>query len=389
MKFHAKHFKFHTKSRRFKMSVWKKYFDLKKKTKLTEFDKFWIRQLRAQLKTNQFKLVGIHVPTKTQTEWTLKKDLSKEKINRKEYLNGLLMKVKENRKALKQIKKTAKVFEGARYNTIGNVFEVPNQINPLSAQLTINDPYAQKVPRRKDKNYIGIELEFNQIAGVGQDQIAGALKNAGLARYVDVATDGSCGWEVRVLLTEDDFVAPLTKIMSVLHGMGFPTNEKCGTHVHFDMRNRDIKVVYQNLFKTQKFLRKFLTRNRKYNTFCKMNKADTFEKQLSLGDRYYSLNVEAYRRHKTIEVRMHQGTLKSDELIPWINLLIKVMNYNSALAEPVNTLKQAKKQFDIDAELAQNLENKLLTVFNRKDKVAAPDVIPATRRRAGFILNPF
>jgi hypothetical protein len=168
--------------------------------------------------------------------------------------------------------------------------------------------------------------------------------------------------------------------------MGFSCNDQCGTHVHFDMRNRDVKVVYQNLFKTQKFLRKFLTRNRKYNMYCKMNKADTFEKQLSLGDRRHAINVQAFNEHRTIEVRMHQGTLNPDELIPWIKLLIKVTNYQSGLVQSVNTLKQAKKQFDIDEQLAQNLEERILKVFARA-KTAAPDVAATPQQGRGTLIN--
>lgn len=373
MKFDSRHFKFFTKSKRFTLKVWQKYYSLKKKEKLTDFDKFWMRQFRTQLKINQVKLIGVHVPTKTETEWTIKKDLSKEKLNRKEYLTKLLLKIQEKRKSLQKHAKISKTFEGAHYHTVGHVFQEYGVINKLAPHLATNNPMAPKKPRRKDKNYIGIELEFNQVNGIGQATIADKLKKAGLARYVDVTTDGSCGWEVRVLLLEDEYEQPLIQILTVLNEMGFPTNDQCGTHVHFDMRSRDVKVVYQNLFKTQKFLRKFLTRTRKYNRFCKMNKADTFDKQLSLGDRYYSLNVEAYSRHRTLEVRMHQGTLKSEELVPWISFLLRVMNYKATVDKTVNTLKQAKKQFDIDDKLAQNLEERILSVFTRP-KTAAPDV---------------
>ncbi len=84
MKFNAKHFKFIVKSRRFKLPVWQKYYSLIKQKKLSDYDKFWVQQLRAQLKENQFKLIGIHLPTKIETEWTLKNDLSKKKIEKKE-----------------------------------------------------------------------------------------------------------------------------------------------------------------------------------------------------------------------------------------------------------------------------------------------------------------
>lgn len=376
MKYDARHFKFKMKSRRFKLTVWQKYYSLKKKkaAELTEYDKFWMRNLRAQLKVNQVKLIATHVPTQTETEWTIKKDLNKEKLNKKEYLNKLLLKVKEKRQNALKPKLSSKHFEGAAYTTIGGVFQKGDSIKPLGQFLTTNNPMAPKRPRYKNKNYIGIELEFNAFrGGPGQADIGKKLKEAGLAKYVDVTTDASCGWEVRVLLLEDEFEPILKQILSVIMGMGFSSNDQCGTHVHFDMRNRDVKIVYQNLFKAQKFLRKFLTRNRKSNIYCKTNKADTFEKQLSLGDRRHSINVQAYNQHRTIEVRMHQGTLNPVELVPWIKLLTKIVNYAGTFEKSVNTLKQAKKQFDIDETLSKSLEERILTVFGRA-KVAAPDV---------------
>jgi hypothetical protein len=375
MKFNSRHFEFTIKSRRFKKPVWEKYYSLKKKKELTDFDKFWMKQFRAQIKINQLRLYGTHLPTNTAMDWAIKKDASEKKINKKEYLNQLLNKIKNDRTLRKLPKRETKVFEGAKYEVVGHVFEKPGQINPLAANLTINNPMAVKKPRRKD-NYIGIELEFNVLDRDNQNKeqkkIAEALKGAGLAKYVDVTTDSSCGWEVRVLVLEKEVEIQLPKILTVLNSFGFQTNEKCGTHVHFDMRNRDVKRVYENLFKSQKFLRKFLTRSRKFNQYCKLNKESSFDKQLSLSDRYYGINVEAFRRHQTIEVRMHQGTLKADELIPWINLLIKIVDYKTSIPKTINTLKQAKVQFEIDDVLTQDLEDKLVTIFSRK-KTAAPD----------------
>ncbi len=207
-----------------------------------------------------------------------------------------------------------------------------------------------------------------------KQKIADALKSAGLARYVNVTEDGSCGWEVRVLLPEDCYVDVLTNICHVLQNMGFKTNEKCGTHVHFDMRNRDVKMVYTNLFKTQKLLRKFITRNRKHNTYCKMNHKETFDEQLACQDRYYCFNVESFARHKTLEVRMHQGTLDASELTPWINFLLKIVNYQQKVDKEVNTLKQAAAQFSVDKDLGSVLKKRLMSLTTKKLTGLVPEI---------------
>lgn len=359
MKLLMKQFKFVVKSRRFTLDIWQKYNAKKKVKKKTDEDKFYMRNVREASRQWEREITVIHIPTKVKYSSMV----IGEKIDRRNLMNKVLIKVKEARSSNRKMKSVTKEFDGAHYSIVGGVFEKGKIINEIGQKTTTNDPYAHKKPRHPNKNYIGVEVEFNQAAGVDQNKIANALKNAGLARYVNVTTDGSCGWEVRVLLPEDNYIEPLIQIMKVIKDLGHIADHRCGTHVHFDMRNRDVKLVYENLYKTQKLLRKFVTKNRKYNRFCQMNKAETFDKQLSLGDRYYSLNVQAYNRHKTLEVRMHQGTLDANEILPWIKLLLKVVNYKTSIPVKVNTLKQARKQFEIDEELSKTLQQRILTVF--------------------------
>lgn len=367
-------FQFLMRARRLTIPVWRRYFSLKSKPKLDDNDKFFVRQVRKSLKMSEFEVTVAHKPTAVNLTTIVKHENSKTRIPRKELMLKVLSKVKEKRKTLRAVKPTQKNFDGANYSIIGGVFDKGQQINEIAKRTTINDPYANKKPRHANKNYIGIEIEFNETPGVNQDKIAKALKDAGLARYINVTTDGSCGWEVRVLLPEENYEEPLINIMKVIKDLGHTADARCGTHVHFDMRNRDVKMVYENLFKTQKFLRKFVTRNRKNNRFCMMNKAETFDKQMSLGDRYYSLNVQSFSRHKTLEVRMHQGTLDANELLPWIKLLLKVVNYKTVVPKQVNTLRQARNQFDIEEKLAKNLEERIISVFRPRLALGARNV---------------
>lgn len=367
MKLLMRQFKFVIKSRRFTSEIWKKYYDRKKVDKKTDDDKFYLRGVREATRQWEREVTVIHTPTNVRYNSLVVGNI----INRKELMKKVLVKVQETRTQNRKVNKIHKEFDGANYTIVGGVFEKESLIGEIGKRTTTNDPYAHKKPRHSNKNYIGIEIEFNHAPGVDQGKIAKSLKDAGLARYVNVTTDGSCGWEVRVLLPEDDYVEPLKQIMKVIKDLGHSADARCGTHIHFDMRNRDVKMVYGNLYKTQKFLRKFVTKNRKYNRFCQMNKIDTFDKQMSLGDRYYALNVQAYNRHKTLEVRMHQGTLEEGEILPWINLLLRIVNYNTELPVKVNTLRQARKQFQIDEELNKTLEQRILTLFRNPEEVGA------------------
>src|SRR5438445_741336 len=129
----------------------------------------------------------------------------------------------------REIKRSLKKFDGASYETIGGVFIKPNLIKEIGTRCTTNDPFVAKSPRKPRANYIGVELEFNPIPNQSTTTIATALKNAGLARYVHVGEDGSCGgvgtglrgFEVRVLLEETNFIETLGKVCQVIKGLGF------------------------------------------------------------------------------------------------------------------------------------------------------------------------
>lgn len=370
MKLLMSQFKFVVKSRRFTKDIWAKYYERKKKEKKTDEDKFYLRQVREASRQWEREVTVLHRPTKV----ALTTVVIGPALQRKDFLTKVLAKVKETRTATRKLASVTKQFDGANYAVVGGVFEKANIINEVGMRTTTNDPYSHKKPRHKNKNYVGIEIEFNHAQNVTQEMIATALKTSGLARYINVTTDASCGWEVRVLLPEDNYIEPLAKIMKVIKDLGHVADHRCGTHVHFDMRNRDAKVVYENLFKTQKLLRKFITKGRKHNRFCQMNKAETFDKQMSLGDRYYALNVQSFSKHKTLEVRMYQGTLDPQELLPWIGLLLKVVNYNTTLPAKVNTLKQARKQFEFDVDLSKSLETRIMTIFQKPAAVGAANV---------------
>jgi len=357
--------------RKVSASDWAKYYEYKKieSVKRTETHKFFLKQFRKQLLVVPPKYTLIHVPTGLKHELILK--TTSDKPNREQAKQELIEKIRAYRKKMKDLRPKINEFDGAIYKTIGGVFTDKREILKLAPLLSTNDPLKDKRPRSPTKNYIGVELEFNRH---GSDPhttttIADLLKKENLAKFVSVTTDPSCGFEVRVLLEEDNFEESLHKIMTVLKNKGFSTEYNCGTHVHFDMRRRDIKTVYKNLFYTQKFLRKFLTRARKHNQFCQLNKLDSFdahyEAQTVRGNRYYGINTLSYSKHKTIEIRMHHGTLDADVLIPYIKMVLTIINYSGELKKNILTLKQAKAAFGLNDDFTKTLATRISSVFGK------------------------
>lgn len=369
-KLSLRHFKVKVIFRCPDLNGWQKYYARKKilNKDRTESDKMFLKQFRAQVKLSEFKLIVTHTLSKISKQFIVQK-YGHDLIERKKFMDQVREEIKQTRNKLKVLKVERREFDGAWYDRVGGILAKPNSINALAKSLTTNDPTKTKKPRLPNKNYLGIELEFNNNLGVRTTVIADKLKAAGLAKYVEVGTDPSCGFEVRVLLQEENFEDPLQKIMKVITDMGFTAHDNCGTHVHVDMRNRDVKQVYKNLVYTQGFLRKFLTRDRKRNKFCKLNKHVDFDEQSEIqkhrDDRYYGINVQSYPRHRTLEVRMHHGTLDPLVLIPFVKMLTKIVNHKEGLKKPVNTLKQARLEYQIEPELNSKLAERIGTLFGR------------------------
>lgn len=338
---------------------WQRYYDaIAKKTKTT-YEKAWLKQVRSQIKASAYMVEVKHGPTGWSEEYAVTV------INRNDLRNKMAAKIREIRETHRELKLEEKEFGGAKYVTTGGVFSETQTINKVAKHPGWNDPLRDKRPAGRIVNYIGVEVEFNSINnGPRTDAIAGKLKELNLGKYVTVTTDPSCGYEVRCLLPEKNFLDPLAKILKAIKDMGFPCDERCGTHVHLDMRNRDIAQVYKNMFYTQTFLRKFLTKTRKKNKYCLRNTKAEYDPKERV--RYMGINVQSYKKHKTLEIRMHHGTLDINELGPWIDLLLKIVNFNGAINKRVLTLKQAKGIFNIEEPLTDVLSKRLGTLFKRK-----------------------
>lgn len=364
MKFNYKHFKFELEPQKISKLVWNRAIELKKNKIHTDIDKFYLQDFRFRLKTLGYNLYVTHIPTGIKCLYKIKTI----PYDKKKYINHVIKELQRTRDYKKQSIITSHNFYGAKYNKIGGVFTTSNQINEISKKCNWNDPLMSKTPRSISKRYIGIELEFNSISGKYHttESIAKLFKDQNLGKYVHCGTDGSCGFEVRVLVTEDEYQEILPKIMKVLTDEGFNCDTRCGTHVHLDMRKRDIKQVYKNFFYTQSFLRKFLIKSRKRNKFCKVNEYESFEEQTKIYNRYRGINPFSYNEHKTLEIRMHHGTLDPKELIPWIRLLLTIANYEGNLDKKVLTLKQASEKYNINESFKQELTTRLGSLFSIK-----------------------
>lgn len=155
-----------------------------------------------------------------------------------------------------------------------------------------------------------------------------------------IATDSSVraenGFETMELVSPKLFGVPgfnsLKKALELWNGVGGKVNSSCGLHVHVDAYGWDINLMFELAKIWAKIevpvLWYLVSPSRRGNRFCNYLNADYFH-VLSRGNypnRYFSLNVSAFARHKTIEFRLHNGTSEYSKAVSWVIFCLKLVD---------------------------------------------------------------
>lgn len=276
--------------------------------------------------------------------------------------------IRQKRAALKKIDTETKIIAGdISYKKIGNVFSESGQIAKLSKDFAIKVINAPKKPVKAEENYVGIELEC--FSSKTRDEMRTAFIKAGLKSVVNVGEDGSISpvgkrknaMEIRVCISEKDLPTLLPRVMQVIDDNDCDVNNSCGTHVHLDMRNRNPELAYFNLFKTQNLMLAIQPLARRTNNYCVPN-TNPEEKLEKFGQsaRRSAINTTAYPKHKTIEIRLHHGTIDYSTLKNWINFLVSVVSLPTKLGKAIDTVA------DLDA--AKLVDSEVITSFKARVK---------------------
>lgn len=228
--------------------------------------------------------------------------------------------------------------------------------------ITLNET----VPKTKH-NYIGIEIEC--FSEVEEDEVFRLALEHGLEKNLDIGDDSSIeveegrDYELRILTRETELSSTMKKLETFLKAGQFQVNESCGLHVHLDMRQRDWNKAYNRLRMFQDLMFGMVSKDRRDNSeYCQ------YTTNSNENGRYVAINKASYESRKTIEIRLHQGSVNAKQIHNWINLLLKILVSKTA---PAMTNKSAVLKWAKDKSLKSYIRKEFNP--NWKDNWNEPD----------------
>lgn len=278
-------------------------------------------------------------------EFSVDGDVSDSEI--KEEVKGA---IREARQEARTVKTDTISFNGLKYNLVGGVFQQTGAVKEIKANTNGQSRAGMdKTPHPKIKDaFVGFEIEY--ISKVGGAETRKSFAENKLDGYVTCKGDGSLRadgdgestHEVTVLCRQSEALAVMSKVLSVIKSHGGYVNQSCGGHIHLDARAYDPVKMYNNLVAGLPLLSKLIPQKRVGNKFCKINGEQGFQ-YYSVGEgsgsKYWAINPQTYSRIKTIEVRMHGGTLSLSKWINWLKICA-ALAYNQETLTRVSTLEE-------------------------------------------------
>jgi hypothetical protein len=140
--------------------------------------------------------------------------------------------------------------------------------------------------------------------------------------------------EARVITRIDD-LSNLEAFCKILSEVGAEVNKSCGLHVHLDMRDYERRpaAVANKLLQALPLMKAMVPKSRIGNQYCELD-LGSGGSESGRGQRYACINdAQAFNEHKTIEVRLHSGTVNFTKISNWIRILYSVARHTGPIRD--------------------------------------------------------
>lgn len=124
-------------------------------------------------------------------------------------------------------------------------------------------------------------------------------------------------------------------------GRGWHVNSSCGYHAHLDITNEDwrsLRSIAYAYHKTYQLWCCFVSQYRRTNNMCAspnydietildIHSAEDWDYFVARRDRFEFINWRAYLVHNTLEIRIHDASLDSEEICNWIKCHARFIDF--------------------------------------------------------------
>jgi hypothetical protein len=225
-----------------------------------------------------------------------------------------------------------------------------------------------------NKRYLGLEIEFYTAMPretvelvLAQHLKSASAFHAGSDGSIRTPTRGPTLYypvEVRILLRQTSIDKVMAELKAAFKAIKPKVNQSCGLHVHIDARNRNKDVLFNNLVSCQDIFFMMQPKVRRDNNYCRRNSSASFEYTRQMCSRYQAINAQSYFEHKTIEVRLHKGSVNPDDIGAWMKVLVKVAARKRKLEKELRNVVELKETFKFQKD-ADKYVTKCVQKYNK------------------------
>jgi len=153
------------------------------------------------------------------------------------------------------------------------------------------------------------------------------------------------------ILWGDGGLEEITNFCRAARKLKWRTDRHCGLHIHCDMQNESdnaVRSVAYAYLLTEPMWRSFVNSYRANQcTYCSSldftsddieNASDWFN-FCSYRNRYSGINLNAYARYGTYEIRLHQGSLDSRAITSWIRVHLRFIDAMARMASKQDVIE--------------------------------------------------
>ncbi len=244
------------------------------------------------------------------------------------------------------------------------------------------DANKQHNPISFDTQYFGVEIEcfIPYIATCTNGDIDDSthsnqrelkkLFSQNKIKFATVKSDGSIReteghFPVEItILTKFNDTSNLQKACELLNNLGAKVNKSCGLHVHLDSRNlseSQVLEIGKNFKKALPVLLKMVPKSRRDNSYCRASVS-----KMS-GQRYHAVNLTAFSKYKTIEIRLHSSTTDFNKIMNWANLLNAIKK--STIKKTCQNINDLTDYIKIDENLLEYVAQRT-ALFNGESDIS-------------------